>query len=101
MLSQWRVLAGAAGAVLLALGSQARADAQLTFRYAYDNVDEIRAGLDQFEKDNPGIKVDLERIAFKDARGYGHNDFKIPLGRNTVAKGLLDAAALDLAEEAQ
>ena len=40
----------------------------LVFRYSYDNVDQIQAGLDAFEKQNPGIKVTLERIAFKDAR---------------------------------
>ena len=41
---------------------------ELTFRYNFDNVDEIRAGLDVFEERNPGINVTLERIAFKDAR---------------------------------
>jgi len=50
------------------LASAAAADVELSFRYNYDNVDEIRAGLDQFEADNPGITVTLERIAFKDAR---------------------------------
>lgn len=40
-------------------------------------------------------------IAFADAKGYGHNDFKIQLGRNAVAKGLLDAAGIDQTEEAQ
>ena len=42
--------------------------AELTLRYAFDNTDEIRAGLDKFEADNPGTTVTLERIAFKDAR---------------------------------
>ncbi|MGI9416239.1 MAG: ABC transporter substrate-binding protein [Geminicoccaceae bacterium] len=41
---------------------------ELTFRYNFDNIDEIRAGLDVFEERNPGITVTLERIAFKDAR---------------------------------
>jgi multiple sugar transport system substrate-binding protein len=58
------------GAVALgAIGSTAVAAAQeLTFRYNFDNIDEIRAGLDEFERRNPGITVNLERIAFKDAR---------------------------------
>jgi multiple sugar transport system substrate-binding protein len=58
------------GATFLALGATGAAaqDVDLTFRYAYENVDEIRAGLDAFEQQNPGIKVTLERIAFKDAR---------------------------------
>lgn len=41
---------------------------ELTFRYNFDNVDEIKAGLDVFEERNPGVTVNLERIAFKDAR---------------------------------
>lgn len=45
--------------------------------------------------------LEAGRIAFDGAQGHGHNDFKIPLGRNTVAKGLLDAAGRDLTEEAQ
>ncbi len=40
-------------------------------------------------------------IAFDGAQPYEHNAFKVPLGRNAVAKGLLDAASLDLAGEAQ
>ncbi len=51
-----------------------------------------------------GKRVDEEtaleagRIAMDGAQGYSHNAFKIPLGRRTVAKGLLDAAALDLGD---
>lgn len=36
------------------------------------------------------------RIAFKNARGYEHNAFKIALGQNVVAKALLDAKAMDI-----
>ncbi len=60
--------AAAGGVMLLGLAAPAAADAELIFRYAYDNVDEIQAGLDEFERRNPGITVELERIAFKDAR---------------------------------
>jgi multiple sugar transport system substrate-binding protein len=56
------------GAAFLALGATSAPAQELTFRYAYENVDEIRAGLDAFEAKNPGISVTLERIAFKDAR---------------------------------
>lgn len=45
--------------------------------------------------------VGAGEIAFAAAQGYGHNDFKIPLGRNVVAKGLLDAARLHPTQEAQ
>ena len=57
--------AGALGALWT---GAARADTELTFRYLLDNVDEIQAGLDQFEADNPGITVTMERMSFKDAR---------------------------------
>ncbi|WP_031555131.1 FAD binding domain-containing protein [Parvularcula oceani] len=33
-------------------------------------------------------------IAFEGARGWGHNDFKIPLGQRTVARALLETARL-------
>jgi multiple sugar transport system substrate-binding protein len=46
----------------------AAAEVNLTFRYAYGNVEEIQRGLERFEAQNPGIKVTLERIAFRDAR---------------------------------
>ena len=32
--------------------------------------------------------------ALRDARGYGHNDFKIPLARRTLRATLADAAGL-------
>jgi len=32
--------------------------------------------------------------ALKDARGYGHNDFKIPLARRTLRATLTQAAGL-------
>lgn len=60
------IVAALMGAAVLA--GPAVAQTKLTFRYAYDNVGEIRAGLDEFERRNSGIKVELERIAFKDAR---------------------------------
>lgn len=62
-----RLLLGATFLALGATGAPAQ-EVELTFRYAYENVDEIRAGLDVFEEQNPGIGVTLERIAFKDAR---------------------------------
>lgn len=61
-------LAGASTLALCATAMPASADVDLIFRYAYDNVDEIQAGLDAFEAQNPGITVTLERIAFRDAR---------------------------------
>lgn len=60
------LLAGAVAMTGFWAGSVAAAD--LTFRYAYSNVDEIQAGLDRFEELNPDITVTMERIAFRDAR---------------------------------
>ena len=54
-----RGLALAAMATTCFYGSVAAADTELTFRYAYDNVDEIQAGLDRFEELNPGITVTM------------------------------------------
>ncbi len=39
------------------------------------------------------VGLEAGRIAFADARGWGHNDFKIPLGQQTVLRGLMEAAA--------
>ncbi len=44
------------------------------------------------------VATEAGRRAFADAKGQGQNDFKIPLGRATVAKALLDAAAMKIAE---
>ena len=43
------------------------------------------------------VAIEAGRIAFEGARGFGHNDFKLTLGPNVVAKALLDAAAMDVA----
>jgi xanthine dehydrogenase YagS FAD-binding subunit len=34
--------------------------------------------------------------AFASARGHGHNDFKIDLGKRTLSRALLQAAALEI-----
>ncbi|WP_375261923.1 FAD binding domain-containing protein [Palleronia sp.] len=41
------------------------------------------------------VAMEAGRIAFEGAQGYEHNAFKIPLGQRTVAKALLDVAAID------
>jgi xanthine dehydrogenase YagS FAD-binding subunit len=35
-------------------------------------------------------------VAFANAKGYGHNDFKIELGKRTLRRALLQAAALEI-----
>jgi xanthine dehydrogenase YagS FAD-binding subunit len=44
------------------------------------------------------VAVEAGRIAFRGAQGYEHNAFKIPLGQRTVAKALLDVAAMEPSE---
>jgi multiple sugar transport system substrate-binding protein len=63
-----RSLAGALALGAALWSTTALAQTELVFRYSYDNVDEIQAGLDRFEELNPDIRVRMERIAFKDAR---------------------------------
>ena len=40
------------------------------------------------------VAVEAGRRAFEGAKGWGENDFKIPLGRDTVARGLMEAKAM-------
>lgn len=46
------------------------------------------------------VALHAGRIAFEGAKGYGGNDFKIPLGQRTVARALLETAALDISKSA-
>ena len=46
----------------------AAADIELSFRFNDAEQKEMRAALDVFEKQNPGIKVTLQRIAWANAR---------------------------------
>ncbi len=66
----WKRLAAALGAAaLVSIGVSARASpVELTFRFNDPEQKEMRAALDSFELANPGIKVNLERMAWKDAR---------------------------------
>ncbi len=57
-----------ASTVLLFAAATVSADVELTFRFNDAEHKEMRAALDVFEKNNPGIKVTLERIAWADAR---------------------------------
>lgn len=60
------ILTSAAGALLAA--SAAFADVELTFRFNDGEREEMRAALDAFEADNPGITVELQTIAWGDSR---------------------------------
>jgi multiple sugar transport system substrate-binding protein len=53
---------------LMTLTTSAWAQVELTFRFNDAEQKELRAALDVFEKENPDIKVTLERVAWADAR---------------------------------
>ena len=45
--------------------------------------------------------LEAGRIAYEGAKGHGQNDFKIQLGQRTVARALLETAAMDLPDTSQ
>ena len=44
------------------------ADIELTFRFNDPEAEEMRAALDAFEQENPGVKVELQTIAWGESR---------------------------------
>jgi multiple sugar transport system substrate-binding protein len=83
---------------------------ELTFRFNDPEQREMRAALDAFERDNPGIKVRLERIAWKDVRDQFLREAAVGEGPDVVhiafvnAREMADAGAIrpvnDLAAKA-
>jgi multiple sugar transport system substrate-binding protein len=55
-------------AATLALPALAQSPVELTFRFNDTEEKEMRAALDAFEKQTPGVKVTLQRIGWRDAR---------------------------------
>jgi len=47
------------------------------------------------------VAMEAGRLAFEGAQGYERNRFKIPLGQRTVARALLEAAALELSKKGE
>ncbi|HVO91014.1 MAG TPA: sugar ABC transporter substrate-binding protein [Casimicrobiaceae bacterium] len=70
-------------ASVIAIGP-ARADVDLTFRFNDTEEKEMRAALDQFEKQNPGIKVTLQRIGWRDARDQFLREAAVGQGPDVV-----------------
>ena len=54
--------------LLLTIKNAALAEIELSFRFNDAGQEEMRAALDKFEQMNPGIKVELQRIAWGSAR---------------------------------
>lgn len=70
---------------LLALGSQmAFADSVLKFRFNDSERKEMRAALDEFEAQNPDIKVELQTISWKDARDQFLREAAVGQGPDVV-----------------
>lgn len=86
MRSSTRVML-AFGTGLMLAGAVAPAWAQeatLTFRFNDPDQEQMRAALDQFEKANPDIKVELERMAWKDARDQFLREAAVSTGPDVV-----------------
>jgi multiple sugar transport system substrate-binding protein len=58
----------ATAALLGFAGQAALADTTLTFRFNDPEAPEMRKALDVFEQENPGIKVEMQRVSWGDAQ---------------------------------
>ncbi len=62
-------LASAVAALAVtAAGVASAADINLTFRFNDSEAEEMRAALDDFEAENPGVEVELQTIAWSESR---------------------------------
>ncbi|WDR03961.1 sugar ABC transporter substrate-binding protein [Devosia algicola] len=73
-----------AGTVLAMGAGSVLADANLVFRFNDSERDEMRAALDEFEAANPGIKVELQTIAWNDARDQFLRESAVGQGPDVV-----------------
>ncbi|MES0885219.1 ABC transporter substrate-binding protein [Roseibium sp. SCP14] len=72
-------------AVALLMGmSNAWADATISLRFNDSERKEMRAALDEFEAANPGIKVELQTIAWKDSRDQFLREAAVGQGPDVV-----------------
>src|SRR5690349_19805465 len=72
-------------AAAIAIGpAWAQGTVNLTFRFNDTEEKEMRAALDQFEKQNPGIKVTLQRIGWRDARDQFLREAAVGQGPDVV-----------------
>ncbi len=62
----------------------AAADVEISFRFNDSEREEMRAALDEFEAANPGIKVDLQTIAWKDSRDQYLRESAVGQGPDVV-----------------
>jgi multiple sugar transport system substrate-binding protein len=83
-MSKWTSLLAAAILGLACAIAPAFAQVNLTFRFNDTEEKEMRAALDQFEKQNPGIKVALQRIGWRDARDQFLREAAVGQGPDVV-----------------
>ena len=69
---------------LLAVGPALADTVNLTFRFNDTEEKELRSALDQFEQQNPGIKVTLQRIGWRDARDQFLREAAVGQGPDVV-----------------
>jgi multiple sugar transport system substrate-binding protein len=73
-----------AGAAILGTMHAAGADpVTITFRFN-DTEQEVRGAIDEFQKENPDIKVDLQRIGWKDARNQFLREAAVGQGPDVI-----------------
>lgn len=71
--------------IVVAIGpATAQNVVNLTFRFNDTEEKELRSALDQFEKQNPGIKVALQRIGWRDARDQYLREAAVGQGPDVV-----------------
>ena len=86
-MGNWKRLAAALSAaafVSLGVTVASAAPVEITFRFNDPEQAEMRAALDSFEKANPGIKVNLESMAWKDARNQFLREAAVGEGPDVV-----------------
>ena len=66
-LKSW-IMALGVFAITFATGPAVAAEIELTFRFNDPEAEEMRAALDAFEQENPGVKVELQTIAWGESR---------------------------------
>ena len=86
--------------LLLTIKNAALAEIELSFRFNDAGQKEMRAALDKFEQMNPGIKVELQRIAWGSAREQFFREAAVGEGPDVVhiaqvwTRSMGDAGAL-------
>ena len=71
-------------AVAAAATTAAAQDINISFRFNDSEAEEMRAALDQFEQENPGIKVELQTIAWSESRQQFLREAAVGVGPDVV-----------------